>query len=486
MSPAICAWHRADGEYVGIANMWNLADKGARIALVEGERQYTYPELDGLCRAIAAPIKRRSLVFCLCANTAASVAGYLAFTENGHVPLLLDAKISRDLLGQLVDAYRPSWFWAPVDMAEKLPEHRVVMEAEGYGLMSATVGAPFDMNPSLCLLISTSGSTGSPKLVRQSYENIRSNTEAIVEYLGITPSERAITSLPMNYVYGLSVVNTHIRAGATLVLTSLNPYAKKFWELVDREGVTSFAGVPFTYETIDKLRILRREMPSVRTLTQAGGKLSPELHRKLAEWAKENGKRFFVMYGASEATARMGYLPPERSLEKQGSMGIAIPGGRFELIDADGNTISAPDRVGELVYYGANVTLGYALSGQDLNKPDENHGRLVTGDMARRDADGFYYIVGRKKRFLKILGKRVNLDDVERLLKQRFDTGDIACGGWDDELWIYVVDPAIMEDAVEYVFSEMDINRKLQKASAIPAIPRSASQKVLYSQLPPL
>jgi len=200
----------------------------------------------------------------------------------------------------------------------------------------------------------------------------------------------------------------------------------------------------------------------------------------------ENGKRFIVMYGASEATARMGYLPPERSLEKQGSMGIPIPGGRFELIGADGEVIDEPDQVGELVYYGKNVTLGYALTGEDLNKPDENHGRLVTGDMARRDADGFYYIVGRKKRFLKILGKRINLDDVERLLKKRFDTGDIACGGKDDELWIYVVDPALEDEVVEYVFTEMDINRKLQKSGVIPAIPRNTSQKVLYSQLPPL
>ena len=180
--------------------------------------------------------KRRSLVFCLCTNTVASVAGYLAFTEYGHVPLLLDAKISRDLLNQLIEAYRPAWIWAPVDMADKLPEGVVALELEGYDSCRWTVGAPFAMNAALCLLISTSGSTGSPKLVRQSYENIRSNTLSIIQYLGITASERAITSLPMNYVYGLSVVNTHICAGATLVLTGLNPYAKKFWELVDQRG----------------------------------------------------------------------------------------------------------------------------------------------------------------------------------------------------------------------------------------------------------
>ena len=465
--------------------MWNLLEKGNKTALVQGDRQVSYEELSRICQSLQAQIPNRSLVFCLCSNTVGSVAGYLALTDGGSLPLLLDAKISSELLGYLTDAYRPTYFWMPSDLRERFPDYRFIFETENYSLM-ATSMEPYPLNDELCVLISTSGSTGSPKLVRQSYKNIRANTESIIEYLGITADERAITSLPMNYVYGLSVVNTHIYAGATLVLTGLNPYAKKFWELVNQNSVTSFAGVPFTYEMIDKLRIFKLELPTLKTLTQAGGKLSPELHKKYAEWAAANGKRFIVMYGASEATARMGYLPFERSIEKQGSMGVPIPGGRFELIDADDKVIDAPDTVGELVYYGDNVTLGYALTGADLIKPDENKGRLVTGDMAKRDADGFYYIVGRKKRFLKILGKRINLDEVERLLKNHFDTMDIACGGKDDELWIYVVDEALKADVVEYVFSEMDINRKLQKVGVIPEIPKNASQKILYSALPQL
>lgn len=465
--------------------MWHLLEKGDNVAMIEGERRITYGELAGVTGDIQAQIPGRTLVFCMCTNTVGSIAGYLAFTEGGSVPLLLDAKISADLLGHLIDAYRPAYIWLPASSRERFADYSIVYEAEDYCL-ARTGLEPYPMNEALCVLISTSGSTGSPKLVRQSRKNILSNTEAIIEYLGIDAAERAITSLPMNYVYGLSVINTHIYAGATLVLTALNPYAKKFWELVNREGVTSFAGVPFTYEMIDKLRILKLEMPTLKTLTQAGGKLSPELHRKFATWASENGKRFVVMYGASEATARMGYLPFDRSLDKAGSMGIPIPGGRFELIGAEGEVIDAPETVGELVYYGDNVTLGYALTGEDLGKPDENQGRLVTGDMAKRDEDGFYYIVGRKKRFLKILGKRINLDEVERLLKRRFDTVDIACSGKDDELWIYVVDEALKSEAVEYVFSELDINRKLQKAAVIPEIPKNASQKIQYSALPPL
>lgn len=463
--------------------MWNLKEKNGKTALIEGERHVSYAELDHICEGISAQIQNRSLVFCLCTNTVASIAGYLALTESKNLPLLLDAKISGELLGFLTDAYRPSYFWMPSEMRDRFPKYGLVYEAEGYSLMSTGLEA-YPLNDELCVLISTSGSTGSPKLVRQSYKNIRSNTESIIEYLGITADERAITSLPMNYVYGLSVINTHIYSGATLVLTSLNPYAKKFWELVNREGVTSFAGVPFTYEMIDKLKIFKLDLPSLKTLTQAGGKLSPDLHLKYASWAAEHGKKFIVMYGASEATARMGYLPSERSIEKKGSMGLPIPGGRFELIDANGAIIDAPNEVGELVYYGDNVTLGYALTGADLVKQDENHGRLLTGDMAKKDEDGFYYIVGRKKRFLKIHGKRINLDEVERLLKKRFNTVEIACGGKDDELWIYVVDPALKDQVVEYVFSEIDVNRKLQKAAVIPAIPKNPSGKILYSELP--
>ena len=172
----------------------------------------------------------------------------------------------------------------------------------------------------------------------------------------------------------------------------------------------------------------------MRYMTQAGGKLLPELHRKFAEYAEENGKKFIVMYGQTEATARMGYLPAQKALEKCGSMGIAIPGGAFELIDADGRMISEPETVGELVYRGENVTLGYAQSGEDLIRGDERHGLLETGDMAKRDADGFYYIVGRKKRFLKIFGNRVNLDETERMIKEKFPDMECACSGRDDEL----------------------------------------------------
>ena len=228
----------------------------------------------------------------------------------------------------------------------------------------------------------------------------------------------------------------------------------------------------------------RRKLPSLKTMTQAGGKILPALHRKFAEYAQREGKNFVVMYGQCEATARMSYLPPERALDKVGSMGVAIPSGRFSLIGADGEEITNPEVTGELVYEGPNVTLGYAECAEDLAKGDERHGRLVTGDMARRDDEGFYYIVGRKKRFLKIFGNRVNLDETERMIKDRFPGLDCAWGGADDRMRIFITDGSLAQAVRDYVTEKTHLNFTAFEVTPVESIPKNASGKTLYSNLP--
>ena len=205
--------------------------------------------------------------------------------------------------------------------------------------------------------------------------------------------------------------------------------------------------------------------------------------RAFAAYAQESGKHFVVMYGQCEATARMGYLPPERAVEKRGSMGIPIPGGRFRLVDAEGGEITAPHTTGELVYEGANVTLGYAERGEDLAKGDERSGVLQTGDMAQFDADGFYYIVGRKKRFLKLYGNRVNLDEVERLIKGAFDGIDCACGGVDDHMVLFVTDETMAAPVCEFVAQKTGINPVAFHSMVLAEIPKNDAGKTLYQAL---
>lgn len=463
--------------------LFELERFGGRTAIEEEDRAVSYSELCSFSREIAGHIGGRTLCFIMASNTYPSIAGYVGCINGSIVPAMVDSGLHHDLKISMLDLYKPSFIWMP-ESEETFPGYENIWSKEGYVLLKAADPVPCDLFPDLALLITTSGSTGSPKLVRQSYRNIESNTRSIIEYLEITEKERAITSLPMNYVYGLSVINTHLYAGAALVLTDLNCYSPKFWNLFNEKEATSFAGVPFMYEVINKLKVFKKkDLPTLKTMTQAGGKITPELHKVFAEFASETGRRFVVMYGASEATARMGYLPPEKSLEKNGSMGIEIPGGRFELVDDGGNIITDTDVPGELVYYGDNVTLGYAECREDLSRGDENRGRLVTGDVAKRDADGYYYVVGRKKRFIKVVGKRVNLDEVERNLKNALQTSDVACTGKDDSLLVYLADASMEEAATEYVFEKIGISRGLYKTIVIPEIPKNASGKILYSEL---
>ncbi|NCB43731.1 MAG: AMP-dependent synthetase [Clostridia bacterium] len=425
--------------------------------------------------------KARGLIFHLCKNTLGSLAGYLGCLRNRIVPLMLDAGMERGLLGGLLAIYRPNYLWVPasrydIDLGTK------ILEQYDYVLVEHCK-EPAVLSDDLALLLTTSGSTGSPKLVRLSYNNIQSNAEAIAEYLEITPEERPVTSLPMSYSFGLSVINSHLLKGATILLTDGAVTQKEFWNFAKEQKATSLSGVPYTYEMLRRLRIFRMDLPSLKTFTQAGGKLSAALVKEYVEQATVAGKRFIVMYGQTEATARMSYLPFERALEKYSSIGIPIPGGRFALADENGSTITEPDKDGELVYYGANVSLGYAESREDLAKGDENKGVLHTGDIARRDSDGFYTITGRKKRFVKVFGNRVNLDAVEQIVKAI--STSCACVGVDDKITIFITEPDTNKDSeIKSLLSQKTgLNTRAFSVQHLDKIPKNASGKVQYSVL---
>jgi len=377
--------------------MWDFDRFGHNTAVItENNASVSYKELKNAAALLTRKISKRCLVFILCNNHFGAFLGYTAFLNSNIVPVMLDMNLDRSLLDALVTSYKPDYLWIPEQMVQSFCNVTEIYSAYGFVLTKTPYDHFFPLSEELALLLTTSGSTGSPKFVRQSYANIQANTESIVKYLELDKTEKPITTLPMNYTYGLSIINSHLFVGATIILTDKTLMQKEFWSTLKEQGATSFGGVPYTYEILDKLRFYRMDLPSLRTMTQAGGKLSPELHQKIAEYAESTGKHFVVMYGQTEATARMAYLPYQKSLEKVGSMGIAIPGGKFSLIDVNGNKISDPNVVGELVYEGANVTLGYAERGADLINGDERGGKLITGDMAKFDADGYYYIVGRK------------------------------------------------------------------------------------------
>jgi long-chain acyl-CoA synthetase len=463
-------------------NLLNPVNEKTNLAVItDNGSRLSYPELQNYSDDLYKYVNERCLVFCLSKNTIGSFIGYISFISNRVVPLLLDSSMDIDLLRSLINMYNPKYMWLPDQTIKSFPQWKTIHSVLDYTLIQNISSNYFYLHDDLALLLTTSGSTGSPKLVRLSYENIDANANSIAEYLSITENERPITTLPMSYSFGLSIINSHLIKGATILLTSKSLMEKEFWTFLTDKAATSMSGVPYTYEILKKLRFFRMDLPSLKTLTQAGGMMNNELNREFSDYCLHTKKRLFIMYGQTEATARMSYLPPEHSLTKLGSMGIPIPGGEFSLIDESGVTIEGNEIIGELVYSGRNVSMGYAECGDDLNKGDDNKGILNTGDIAKRDSDDFYYIVGRKKRFIKIYGNRVNLDETERLLKRVIS--DSACIGTDDHMKIYINDINRIDEIRNYVSSKTGIHHSAFVIKYIDKIPKNSSGKTIYSKL---
>ncbi|WP_022765830.1 AMP-binding protein [Butyrivibrio sp. XPD2006] len=456
------------------------AKKTDKEAIIDSDGNVlTYGDIIAEAETFSSLTKPRSVIFVLCRN---DVGGCLGFTNcllSCNVPLLLNVGMDSALLENLIETYLPAYIWKP---SESLKSGEVsIFESYGYALI-ATGNEVYPIHDDLSLLLTTSGSTGSPKLVRHSYSNIEAQARNISAFFEIDETERPLLDLPIYYTMGLSVLYSHLFVGATVLVTDKNVLDSEYWTFLNDNQVTSITNIPYTYELLYKLRFLNREYPSIRIITQGGGKLKDEIYHAFAEYAQRTCKKFIPTYGQTEGTARMAYLPAEYSLTKTGCIGKAIPGGRLYLIDENGDKITEPDVMGEMVYEGPNVTLGYALSPEDLALGDERHGVLKTGDMVKMDSDGFFYIVGRKKRFLKLNGHRVGLDECEQIIKGAFDV-DCACTGTDKKLMCYVDEDSSIEEIRRHLSEVTGLNYMYFEVRCLDKIPRSSTGKILYSSL---
>jgi acyl-CoA synthetase (AMP-forming)/AMP-acid ligase II len=415
------------------------------IALVQADRQevVSFADLSRLVshRAeLMANLLPRTLVLLYpLAGEIEPILLYLACLELGYPVCLLEPRI--DLLSTFVSSYQPGLVLLPSSVWNELLTRtgqsyifsRYVREVgNGYCAcfkVGGRVGVD-GLHKDLNLLLTTSGSTGSPKLVRLSGSNLISNAWAIAEYLAIGSGQRCVQTLPFHYSYGLSLINSHLFSGAAVVLTGHSFMRPEFWRVVADEKCTSFAGVPYMYETLYRLRFDPAVHSSLKTYTQAGGALKPDLIRHYGEKIHKGRSRFFIMYGQTEATARISYVPPDMLMNKIGSIGVAVPGGELALEGEAG--------ISELVYRGPNVMMGYSEGYRCLAKGDELDGVLRTGDLATVDDDGFFSITGRIKRIAKLFGQRVNLQDVELEVEKLAGTS-VAVVAPDGELFIAVV-----------------------------------------------
>ena len=343
------------------------------------------------------------------------VGAYIALLKSSTPFLLLDPNLDMDKVRAISRSFGIAEIWSPVLGAKPgSPVGDLVQIASSnpHDLSSSS-----SAHPDLAILMPTSGSTGSPKSVRVSRQNLIESTASISRYLEMTHERVLISSLPFHYTYGLSLLNLSLYSGSKIVLTRRSALSSEFWETFGNAGVTDFSGVPFHFESFQRHGFPKNALGSLQYVTQAGGKLPPAITLKFLNYAENWGFKYFTMYGQTEATPRISYLPPSRAREKLGSVGVPIDIGRVTVRNEEG-VINAPHVVGQVIYEGPNVCLGYASSQSDLQRGDSLQGFLETGDQGYLDEDGYLFLTGRAGREVKVSGHRVNLDEVMNHLGQ--------------------------------------------------------------------
>jgi len=394
------------------------------------------------------------LLFLYCRNTLDTVAWYLAALESSAAVALLDADLPQEFRDALAHAYRPDF----------------IVDTANSGTLWRRGESGSDLHPDLKQMLSTSGTTGSPQFVRLTLRNVISNAASIAQALAIQERNRAITSLPIYYSYGLSVLNSHLFTGASVVLTGEPLMRPAFWKLVREQACTSLAGVPFSYKVLHRLDLDDLNAPSIEVMTQAGGRLADSLVTAFSERMQARGGQFYVMYGQTEGTARIAILPAARLPEKLGSVGQVIPGGTIRIVDD------------EIIYNGPNVMMGYAGDRDDLRKGDERHGHLATEDLGYLDNEGFLFITGRRKRDFKLCGRRVNLDEIEHMLLVH---GPTAIVGHNDRLIAFCEygDRDFLRGLRNQLAWKLNVAAVAFDFRRVDRLPTTTSGKVDYKQL---
>jgi len=414
---------------------------------------FSYAEIDAMVGLLAGQFDKCGLVILAAENEVSSIVAYLAALRR-QCPVMLVGTDDRRVIKQLAGAFSPRYVVEP-GRFETLDDYAAVHE-------------------DLALLLSTSGSTGAAKMVRLSQVNILSNAQSIIDYLEIDSTDRAALTLPFRYSYGMSVINSHLLAGAAIWLTDMSVTDRNFWSSFNQLECTSFPGVPHTYQLLARDGFNSAQVPTLRHASQAGGHLSADVVAHFGEMARRDGWRFFVMYGQTEAAPRMSFVPPGALLENLGTIGVPVPGGRFYLLE------EAEGGASELVYEGPNVMMGYALNAADLSRGAE-HDSLHTGDLAIREPNGFYRIVGRKSRFIKPFGVRVSLDEVERKLVEK---GIITVAvGNDYHLAVYTTTKKRLGAIAEDLANWLGLPAAIVRVRHIAEIPRASSGKINFAEV---
>ena len=456
-------------------------NKNNTAIITEKNEFITYEKLNNYIDKFSKNIKNKSLAFIICKNNLESIVSYLTFMRSECVISLLDENISEKSLHKLINNYRPEYIFLDKKKKINLDNYNSAYSFYNHELLISNKKYKIKLNKQLSLLISTSGSTGASKFVRQSNKNLQNNTNIICDYLSLSEKDTTITTLPMSYVYGLSIINTHLYSGSSVVLNSKSLVEKSFWKSLYDNKVTNFGGVPYTYSILERISLDKFNLKYLRYTTQAGGKLNKITAKNILNKYENLNIKLCIMYGAAEATARMSYLPFCDVKNKISSIGKPIKGGKFFIIGQNKKKITKPNIIGELYYKGKNVCLGYANNYKDLSKGDTNKGLLRTGDLAYKDKDGYYYISGRKDRYIKIYGLRVNLQELEEIILD-FGVQNMCVEEKLNKITVYVKNFKNFNYLIKHINKETNLHPSCFKIINIKEFPLNKNLKISYDK----
>ncbi|MGP8254921.1 MAG: class I adenylate-forming enzyme family protein [Methanoregula sp.] len=395
----------------------NLQDQDKE-SILSRDGALTYRDLisqvDALAGDLAESLGRGKECLLLSENTPFFIIAYLAIIKSGNTALLVETQIADEQLASIFRECRIGAVFVQKKYRSKIPDAGSVFTKDH--LPAPTPAKKYESpavnDDDVAVVIFTSGSTGAKKGVMLTHRNLCANTESIVQYLGLTKEDRICATLPFFYCYGASLLHTHLRASGSIVL-STNIFLAGALRDINTFSCTGFAGVPSTYQIlVNKTPFLREKLPTLRYMQQAGGQLPNKYIRQIAEAFPE--KQFFVMYGATEATARMSYLPPALVLARLGSIGKGIPGVILEVFNENGDPVK-PGETGEITARGSNIMKGYYGDPEGTQGVIKD-GRLFTGDLATVDDDGYIFIIGRAKNIIKSGGYRISPNEIEEFI----------------------------------------------------------------------
>lgn len=457
---------------------WNIDEEDKDIiAAIDENSSISFGEAKESAIELEKKIHGRSLILILSENSVGSYLGYFCFTELQYAVLVLETGIKEEYCKEIIEKYKPSYLWAKEDWGKKLELDSLYMKYGFY--LYRTKYESYDMNEDVGVILSTSGSTGSVKCVQLGYKGIKEHTKALADAIGFQRTDSAITTMPMAFVYGLSFVNIHIYKRTTLLLTTRGIMDKEFWIFFHQYKPTCISGLTIHYEMLSMMKFFEHDCEHMRIFTQGGDKFASKVKEKVKKYCDEFNKNCYVLYGQTETSGTCGCLELREDREIN-CIGKAISSGKFLLK----NTEESIDMIGELVYAGNCAMLSYITSSNDLKKSIVNDRTVDTGDIVRKDKDGYFYILGRKKRIIKLFGKRTNLDDIENYIMFHYVIEECACLGEDEQLKVFVVWKSKNDESLQKDLSKfLQIKESMIQIQSIKKLPRNESGKILYSKL---